>query len=63
MSMYMSCTYKKYNMDTDGPSHLYHRMNQLDCTMKKFGGSVRKRLKRRAKKSRRGLKSIKSLHK
>uniref|UniRef100_A0A6C0HQG4 Uncharacterized protein n=1 Tax=viral metagenome TaxID=1070528 RepID=A0A6C0HQG4_9ZZZZ len=36
----MSCTYKKYT-DSDGPEHLYNRMNQMDCAMKKFGGSVR----------------------
>ena len=37
----MSCTYKKYS-DLDGPEHLYNRMNQMDCAMKKFGGSVRR---------------------
>jgi len=37
----MSCTYKKYT-DSDGPEHLYNRMNQIDCAMKKFGGSVRR---------------------
>jgi len=44
--MYMSCTYKKYNSETDGPSSLYHRMNQIDCTMKKFGGGSRSKGKR-----------------
>ena len=54
----MSCTYKKYNNQTDGPHHLYHRMNQIDCAMKKFGGTLRKtkRVKRRPKKSKRYLK-------
>ena len=37
----MSCTYKKYT-DSDGPEYLYNRMNQIDCAMKKFGGSVRR---------------------
>jgi len=43
----MSCTYKTHNPDTDGPANLYHRMNQLDCAMKKFGGSIRSRFMKR----------------
>lgn len=38
----MSCTYKPHNPVSDGPADLYHRMNQIDCAMKKFGGSVYK---------------------
>ena len=55
----MSCTYKKYT-DSDGPEHLYNRMNQMDCAMKKFGGSVRPLAKSRRKRKylkRRKLKS------
>ena len=48
----MSCIYKTYNPETDGPYFLYHRMNQIDCAMKKFGGSYTKRNKRRRNKSR-----------
>ena len=55
----MSCIYKTHNPDTDGPANLYHRMNQIDCAMKKFGGSKtrirtrsKKRLTKRKRKSR-----------
>ena len=61
----MSCTYKTHNPDTDGPANLYHRMNQIDCAMKKFGGSktrfmkrmARKRTKKRSTKRKRNSKS------
>ena len=46
----MSCTYKTHNPDTDGPANLYHRMNQIDCAMKKFGGSIRSRFMKRSRK-------------
>jgi len=47
----MSCTYKPYNIDTDGPSSLYHQMNRIDCALKKFGGTLRRKrkLKRKTK--------------
>ena len=51
----MSCIYKTHNPDTDGPANLYHRMNQIDCAMKKFGGSKKRsrpRLTKRKRKSR-----------
>ena len=43
----MSCTYKPHNPVSDGPADLYHRMNQIDCAMKKFGGSVKRKAKRK----------------
>jgi hypothetical protein len=43
----MSCTYKPHNPVSDGPADLYHRMNQIDCAMKKFGGSVKRKAKAR----------------
>ena len=48
----MSCTYKTHNPDTDGPANLYHRMNQIDCAMKKFGGSKTRFMKRSRKRTR-----------
>ncbi len=48
----MSCTYKTHNPDTDGPANLYHRMNQIDCAMKKFGGSKPRFMKRSRKRTR-----------
>jgi hypothetical protein len=39
----MSCIYKQHDSTTDGPPELYHRMNQMDCALKTFGGSLSKR--------------------
>lgn len=65
----MSCIYKQHDSTTDGPPELYHRMNQMDCTLKTFGGSLSKRKsktrpKRKTKsKSKRKAKTRKPRHK
>ena len=43
----MSCVYKQYDSITDGPADLYHRMNQMDCALKKFGGTAKRRKMRK----------------
>lgn len=61
----MSCSYKQYSPETDGPSYLYHRMNEIDCDMKMFGGTIRKKrnkkrtLRKQSRKSRRRQKGKK----
>jgi hypothetical protein len=46
----MSCIYKQHDSTTDGPPELYHRMNQMDCALKTFGGSLSKRKSKRRSK-------------
>jgi len=61
----MSCIYKQHDSTTDGPPELYHRMNQMDCALKTFGGSLSKRKSktRPKRKSKRKAKTRKPRHK